>query len=93
MKSWLDPVLGAATLLQPEEWFIEGHGITGGQKDLPRIWIPTHARNGRAYVWTPPLLIADVALEECHKAVHKRNKAYHVILASGIELRWRRRSC
>jgi hypothetical protein len=80
VESWLTPVVGAATWLQPEEWFIEGHGITGGQRDLHRIWIPTHTRNGKAYVLMPPPIIAYVALEECLKAVHKRTDAYHVFL-------------
>ncbi len=80
VESWLDPVVGASTWLQPEEWFSEGHGITGGQQDLHGIWISTHVRNNRAYVWTPPLIIVDIALKECLKAIHKRTDAYHVFL-------------
>ncbi len=80
IESWLDPAVGAATWLQPEEWFSQGHGITGGQRDLHGIWIPDHTRNGKTYVLTPPPIIADVALEECLKAIHKRTDAYHVFL-------------
>jgi hypothetical protein len=39
-----------------------------------------HAKNGRAYIGSPPLIIADVALEECMKAVHKWTDAFHVFL-------------
>ena len=35
-------------------------------------------QNGRSYLSTPPPVIADVALEECMKAVHKRTDAYHI---------------
>ncbi len=80
VESWLDPVLGPATWLRPKEWFVEGHGIVDSQKDSRGIWIPTHARNGKAYIWAPPPVIAKVALEECLKAVHKRMDAYHVFL-------------
>ena len=80
VDSWLKPVAGQVLWLSPEEWFVEGHGIVGGMKDLHGVWIPTHAKNRRACVWEPPPVIADVALEECLKAVHKRTDAYHVFL-------------
>ncbi len=80
VELWLTPVVGASTWLQPEEWLIEGHGMTGGQRDLHGIWTPTHARNRKAYIWMPPPIIADVALEECLKAMHKHTDVYHVFL-------------
>ena len=64
--------------LREEEWYMEGHGIVGGQKDNHGIWIPTHAPNGRVYWWDPPPVLADVALEEAMKARHKRSNAYHI---------------
>ncbi len=67
-------------VLGVEEWFQEGHGITGGERTHNGMWIPTHAPNEKAYVWAPPPIIADVALEECMKAVHKRTDAYHIVL-------------
>ena len=63
--------------LTPEQWFVEGHGIVGGKKDRHGIWIPDHASNGRVYLWIPPLVVADVALEEALRAVHKRSDATH----------------
>ena len=27
-----------------EEWYEEGHGITGGQDDKHGVWIPTHGQ-------------------------------------------------
>ena len=64
--------------LAPEQWFSEGHGIIGGDKDINGVWIPKHAKNGKTYLWMPPPVIADVALEECMKAVHKRTDAVHI---------------
>ncbi len=78
--SWITPVLGECTVLSVDEWFQEGHGIRGGTKNLSKIWTPTHATNGKSYIWAPPPVIADVALEECTKAIHKRTDAYHIFL-------------
>jgi hypothetical protein len=64
--------------LTEEEWFVEGHGIVGGVRDSHNVWIPSHARNGRIYWWDPAPVIADVALEEALKAIHKRTDAFHV---------------
>ena len=80
LQSWIEPVVGKFKMLSTEEWFQEGHGIIGGEKDHNGVWIPKHAPNGKAYVWTPPPVIADVALEECMKAIHKRTDAYHIFL-------------
>ena len=80
LQSWIEPVAGKFKMLSTEEWFQEGHGIIGGEKDHNGVWIPKHAPNGKAYVWTPPPVIADVALEECMKAIHKRTDAYHIFL-------------
>ena len=80
VNSWVEPVLGGLKLLSPEEWFVEGHGIVGGKKDARGVWIPTHAEGGKAYLWSPPPVIADVALEECLKAVHKRTDSFHIFV-------------
>jgi hypothetical protein len=80
VTSWIKPVLGKIKILDIEEWFQEGQGIVGGERDHNGVWIPKHATNGRSYVWAPPPVIADVALEECMKAIHKRTDAYHVVL-------------
>jgi hypothetical protein len=34
--------------------------------------------NSKSYIWAPLPVIADVALEECLKSVHKCMDAYHV---------------
>ena len=67
-------------MLTPKQWFVEAHGITGGKKDHHGVWIPDHANNGKFYLWAPPPVVADVCLEECLKAVHKRRDAFHIFL-------------
>jgi hypothetical protein len=80
VKSWVEPVLGESKVLSSKEWFQEGHGITGGKRESRGIWIPRHVADRKAYIWLPPPVIADVALEECAKAIHKRTDAYHIFL-------------
>ncbi len=80
VRSWVKPALGTLKVLTVEEWFQEGHGIIGGEKDHNGVWIPKHATNGKAYLWALPPVIADVALEEYMKAIHKRTDAYHIFL-------------
>jgi hypothetical protein len=77
VRTWLDPSVGRSKLLSAKEWFIEGHGIIGGEKDPSGTRISRHAKNGKVFI---PPIVADVALEECSKAIHKRTDAYHVFL-------------
>jgi hypothetical protein len=81
VKSWLETASsGAAHVLLERQWFVEGHRNISGRKDHRGVWMPLHAANGRSYIWAPPPVIADVALEECLKAMHKRTDAYHMLL-------------
>lgn len=66
--------------LTPQDWFFKGHVITGGYRDLRGMWIPHHAPNRRCYLWALPPVIADVALEEAMKAIHKQTDATHVFI-------------
>ena len=77
--------------LQPEGWYEEGHGITGGEPDSNNVWIPTHEPSGCTHCWAPPPAAADAALEELAKARHKRTDTYHVIVIPRLMApRWRR---
>lgn len=77
IKSWTN---GDIEPLTPCQWYREGHGVVGGKRDAHGIWIPSHAKSGRMYLWSPPPVIADVALEECLRAVHKQTDATHVFV-------------
>ena len=53
--------------------------------------MPEHAPSFCSYLWTPPPVIADVALEECLKAVHKRRDSYHIFVIPRLfTTKWRR---
>jgi hypothetical protein len=81
VKTWLEPaLLGMAHVLRESQWFLEGHGIIGGRKDHHGVWLLIHAANGKSYIWAPASMIANIALEECLKAVHKCTDSYHVFL-------------
>ncbi len=72
VKTWLDSSMGSSKLLSTKECFQEGHGIIGGEKDPSGMWILRYAENGKVYIWAPPPIIADVALEKCSKAICKK---------------------
>lgn len=78
VRSWTER--SSLKPLSPEEWFVEGHGITGGSKDSHGVWIPSHAPGGQVYLWTPQPVIAEVALEEALKARHKRHDCFHIFV-------------
>ena len=80
VQSWLESTVGKGQVLKVEEWFVEGHGIVGGKRDSHGVWIPIHNKNGAVFVWSPPPVIGDVALEECLKSIHKQPDAFHVLL-------------
>ena len=44
LLSWVQDWSGVKNLacLTPEEWFVEGCGMTGGYRVDNNIWIPTH---------------------------------------------------
>ena len=45
VKSWWDHSADQLVVLRADQWFKEGHGTKGGQKNKQGIWIPTHTRN------------------------------------------------
>jgi hypothetical protein len=76
--------------LTPEEWFEEGHGITGGVPDQNHVWIPTHEVAGEMHLWAPLPAVADATLEELLKARHKQTDTFHVLLIPRLMTpRWR----
>ena len=46
VKSWRDQSADQLIVLREDQWFSEGHGIKGVQKNKQGIWIPAHAKNG-----------------------------------------------
>mmetsp|Transcript_11711 Transcript_11711/g.19385 ORF Transcript_11711/g.19385 Transcript_11711/m.19385 type:complete len:1450 (-) Transcript_11711:1434-5783(-) len=77
--------------LTPEEWFVEGHGIIGGELNDHGIWMPKHEGRFCTHLWAPPPAVAEVALEELLKARHKRTDTYHIVVIPRLFTpRWRR---
>ena len=77
--------------LTTEQWFWEAHGIVGGYKDARQVWIPTHAKGSQTYLWSPPPVLADVALEEALKAKEKRHDSTHIfIIPEFFDPQWTR---
>ena len=70
--------------LEPRDWFFKGHGMIGGRRDKHGVWLPRHEKSGATYLWAPPPVVADAALEELLKAVQKRQDAYHFIVIPRI---------
>ncbi len=81
VQSWVGNTLHReVNVLKVNGWFEEGHGIIGGFKDAHGIWMPKHVENGRVYLWSPPPIVANVALKECMKAIHKQMDAFRIFL-------------
>ena len=78
LKDWLKSWLGnSAVFLQPDQWFVEGHDIRFvNSSSYPR---KMHFESG-VYVWSPPPVIADVALEQLRCARLKRQNSLHVVV-------------
>ena len=77
--------------MTPEEWFVEAHGICGGEINADGIWIPVHEKRNQVHLWCPPPAVADAAMEELLKARHKRTDTFHIILIPRLMTpRWRR---
>jgi hypothetical protein len=77
--------------LTPEEWYVEAHGVCGGDLNEDGIWMPHHEKPNSLHLWAPPPAVADAALEELLKARHKRTDTYHVVVIPRLMTpRWRR---
>jgi hypothetical protein len=65
--------------------------MIGGGRDGRNVWIPSHCKKSRLFLWAPPPAVADVALEELLKSRHKRPDLTHVVVIPRLMTpRWRR---
>jgi hypothetical protein len=81
IEAWLRSWCGNdAMILTPEDWFQEGHDISGWElREGESIHQPVLSE-GRTYVWVPPPFAADVAMSELRKARIKRQKSSHIFV-------------
>lgn len=89
IRGWAsNPLLSPLT---PEEWFVEAHGICGGELNADGIWMPRHEKPRQMHLWCPAPAVADAALEELLKARHKRTDTFHIVAIPRLMTpRWRR---
>ena len=69
-----------SVLLEPMDWFGQGHDI-GGWAMHPDGFERPVIREGRTYIWAPPPFAADVALAELRKVRIKRQTSTHLFVS------------
>ena len=63
LKEWIQSWARSNSLfLEPKDWFIWGHDITGYYKDKKEHWRPEHEKG--VYIWTPPQLLLMCVLKK-----------------------------
>jgi hypothetical protein len=79
VRDWIVSWLGsAAEFLAPQDWFEQGHDVSGGSNDLKGFWHSTFSQG--KLLWMPPPAAADVALEELQKACIKCQHSIQVFV-------------
>jgi hypothetical protein len=54
VQGWLEPAAGKGRVLEPREWFVEGHSIIGGKRDNTGFGSHSLLRTGRPTSGVPP---------------------------------------
>ena len=68
--------------MEPKNWFTRGHDIPGGKTNDLEFWHPI-VKMG-TYVWIPPSAVADICIEELHKARMKQKVSFHIIVLAKL---------
>ena len=77
--------------LSPADWFDKGHGVEGGHMDPRGLWVPVKSRDNW-YLWCPPPMAADVAVEELMYSRHKRTQLNHLFIVPRLATQlWRKK--
>jgi hypothetical protein len=76
MSSWLP---SPPYELSPGQWSVEGHGCSGGTVGGCGVWHPVELHH-QWYLWAPPPVLGDIAMEELEASRHKRSHLSHVII-------------
>ena len=77
--------------LSEEDWYERGHGWHGGAKNDEGIWVPTETTE-EWFLWTPPPVIADAALDEMLTSRHKRSHLNHIFVCPRLMTQlWRKK--
>lgn len=79
LKEWIRSWAGHQTeFLEPSDWFVRGHDISGYHKDERGFWRAKTSTG--TMVWSPPPAAGFAALEELRKARIKRQASIHIIV-------------
>ena len=84
LREWISSWAGAGRekcdieFLEPADWFLRGHDISGYSQNHDGRTVPTYKKG--IYIWTPPPAAARIALEELRQARHKRQSSLHIFI-------------
>ena len=96
LLSWFHGWMGVPHIfcpLMPDQWLVEGQGLTLEGDDSGKVWMPVESLQW-TFLWAPPLVVVDVALEELQKAQHKQPQLFHVFVCPRLMTpRWHRALC
>jgi hypothetical protein len=80
MMDWLCKTFGITSenVLEPSDWFVRGHDVTGWHKRKVSPWFPELKPS--TFLWTPAPAAANYAVEQLRKARHCRQESMHVMV-------------
>ena len=76
IESWAPPM--GVRLLEPQDWYELGHGMTGGAKNDENVWIPQYT--SKCNIWAPPPAVAGNAMEELVWSRHMDPYVPHIFV-------------
>ena len=65
-------------MLKPDEWYILGHGISGGAVNPDNVWMPAYEQSTK--MWVPPPAAAFEAIEELSRSRHMDPMVSHLFV-------------
>lgn len=89
LKEWKPG--GSVTVLNTDQWFDQGHGVSSGTLGFHRVWLPAESEDDW-FVWHPAPSLGDIAMDELAESRHKRPNLSHIVLLPRLmTFAWRRR--
>ena len=76
LKSWIPS--DKVTVLKSEDWFTLGHGVSGGEYNADKIWIPTYDTSCK--IWAPAPAASFEAITELIRARHMEPYVSHIFV-------------
>jgi len=70
---------GRLVVLDPSDWFDQGHGFVSGSLGHHGVWVPVESTEDW-FLWHPEPVLSDIAMDELCKSHHKRPHLSHVVI-------------